>query len=361
MTAAFVLILKTFPGQLEVKTLLLLAGILGGWSIYELGLRSQILTVFFLSAELFILGQAVRQPRWLWTLPFLLIIWTNTHPGFFLGPAVFGLYLMDNRLTRKNIIIFLVTFLATLLNPYGWRVYEEVLRHLQVPMNTLIAEWVGPDIKHVVIIVSGCLLLLFGHVKQKLRPTYIFWLALIFGYMAITARRNLPLYYLVLPIGLINILPKISEEILKIIIFPVLFFAFLLSLGNALATTKNSWQPISSYPRQAIEYFNNRSGNVFNVYEWGGFLIWKLPNMKMFVDGRMPAWKTESGKSPYTIYLEIVQTQPGWNETLAKYQTDYIFMAPGTFLDLVLEKNKGLEFGWKEDYRDQTAVIYRKI
>jgi len=101
-------------------------------------------------------------------------------------------------------------------------------------------------------------------------------------------------------------------------------------------------------------------GNIFNRYEWGGFLIWQLPEYKVFVDGRMPAWEHPSGKSPYTIYLETLQNQPGWEETLKEYNINWILISPGTFMDLLLQPNPK-KFGWEEVYRDKISVIYKRV
>jgi len=96
------------------------------------------------------------------------------------------------------------------------------------------------------------------------------------------------------------------------------------------------------------------------MYEWGGFLIWQKPNIKVFVDGRMPAWKDENGKSPYQVFLEIIQTQPGWNEKLNKWKTNYLLIGNGSFLDLLLQK-ESKKYGWEEKYRDSIAVIYKNL
>ena len=74
----------------------------------------------------------------------------------------------------------------------------------------------------------------------------------------------------------------------------------------------------------------------------------------------MPAWKDENGKSPYQVYLEIIQTQDGWNEKLRTLKTNYIFITNGTFLDLLLAKDAA-KYGWEEVYRDNSAVIYQNV
>lgn len=117
-------------------------------------------------------------------------------------------------------------------------------------------------------------------------------------------------------------------------------------------------QGLTKYPCQAIKNYPQLSGNVFSMYEWGGFLIWQKPNIKVFVDGRMPAWKDENGKSPYQVFLEIIQTQPGWNEQLRKWGTNYLLIGRGTFLNLFLQ-NDSIKYGWQEEYRNDVAVIYK--
>lgn len=149
----------------------------------------------------------------------------------------------------------------------------------------------------------------------------------------------------------------------------ILFFGagLLVNLPQAMETN-GSWQKYCHnrrlvYPCGAVDYLrsqNSGNKNLYNRYEWGGFLIWELPEYKIFVDGRMPAWKTPSGKSPYTVYLETLQTQPGWEETLAEYDIGWILISPGTFLDLKLAQEPE-KYGWKEVFRDQSSVIYKKL
>ncbi|PIZ66716.1 hypothetical protein COY13_04950, partial [Candidatus Roizmanbacteria bacterium CG_4_10_14_0_2_um_filter_36_35] len=95
---------------------------------------------------------------------------------------------------------------------------------------------------------------------------------------------------------------------------------------------------LSKYPCQAIKNYPKLSGNVYAMYEWGGFLIWQKPTIKVFIDGRMPAWKDENGQSPYQVFLDIIQTQPGWNEKLKELKTNHLLISNGTFLDLLLKE-----------------------
>jgi len=104
----------------------------------------------------------------------------------------------------------------------------------------------------------------------------------------------------------------------------------------------------------------NEGGIIYNRYEWGGYLIWQLPDYKVFVDGRMPAWPTPSGKSPYTIYLETLQNQPGWQDTLKEYNVSWLLISPGTFMDLLIGDGPE-EYGYTEVKRGNQYVLYKRL
>jgi len=117
----------------------------------------------------------------------------------------------------------------------------------------------------------------------------------------------------------------------------------------------------STQPCEAIRFLKETKPDVKNVfanYEWGGVLTWQLPNYRYFVDGRMPAWPVPDMRSPYTVYLDLMQAKSGYLQKLAGYGTDVIFVGSGSFLDAALQKEP--RTNWKELYRDQKAVIYQK-
>jgi len=202
--------------------------------------------------------------------------------------------------------------------------------------------------------------------------------------LALKARRNLPFFFILFFVLLFRndffknwLSSWLKKQSLR---NDLSFFISLLALISALVirlpkTLKinSSWQNYCrastlSYPYEAVNFLESQpqKGNLFNRYEWGGFLIWQLPDYKVFVDGRMPAWSVppdvnQGGNvSPYTIYLETLQTQPGWQKTLNDYNINWILISPGTFMDLKLESDPE-SFGWQEVYRDKKAVIYQKI
>ncbi|MFO0911520.1 MAG: hypothetical protein U0795_01070 [Pirellulales bacterium] len=97
--------------------------------------------------------QVQRSLRWLWLLPPLMLIWTNTHGGFLAGVAVTTV-LLAGRLWQARVaprcvwvplaVVLLVTIGVTFINPYGWQLHAWLYGSLRNPRPEVI-EWMPPD------------------------------------------------------------------------------------------------------------------------------------------------------------------------------------------------------------------------
>lgn len=364
------------------KMVFILASIPLSWVVFSLGLRSQLFSILFFSLTLFIISKIRNgKARFGFFLPLLFILWANTHGGIAFGFLLILILIVEQLAKQKwkaslqTILLLISSFLASLINPFGFRIYQEILIHLKTPLNTLIAEWVPPSPLHSFFLISILLLLfssaLFSLISsKKTLPLFPLLSVFIFAFFALSARRNLPfayssLFFLYFESTKSSFLmpkkyiPSFLPTLLLII--GVLIVSFL-NLPKTLRMNTN-WSTFCNessvvYPCRAVEFLKNQKpeGNIFNTYEWGGFIIWQLPKFKVFVDGRMPAWQHPSGKSPYTIFLEVIQASPGWEKTIQNYKINWLLISPKTFLDLELQKNPR---NWiNEVYRDKTAVVY---
>ncbi|HUS52345.1 MAG TPA: hypothetical protein VMX77_02660, partial [Candidatus Bathyarchaeia archaeon] len=263
--------------------------------------------------------------------------------------------------------LILLGLAATLLNPFGNKIYFEAWRHFSgTPLSHLIAEWVPPPawLQIIIILLTGASIWIL--VQTKKRSLTLFKLLVLAGlaFLALRARRDIIFFFFFA--GNIFSLIKIKNKWLTPLTFlaaiTIFIFGFFLQLPRTIMIDAN-WERFCETRSvcQAAEFLKKQpeKGNIFNTYEQGGFLIWQLPEYKVFVDGRMPAWPHPSGKSPYTIYLETLQTQPGWQETLKEHKINWLLISPGTFMDLKIKDNPQ-SFGWQEVYRDKKAVIYKK-
>jgi len=339
------------------------------YSIFGLGFRPQIISYLFLFILLWLLES--KNKKFFFFIPILFLFWVNLHIGFFIGlfVLIFFVFYEKKGINRsQKLLIVFISFLTTLINPFGINVYREIFNHFTSPLGLMIAEWVKPSPFHLVLIISLTIFGLVFIIKQ--RPINFFYLLLLifFSLLSLDARRNLPFFYPIFFYVIqdsfkdLKILKGFFDEIFIPILFSIVIFALIIYIPKTIEFNA-SWTEYCQkgqivYPCQAIKNYPKLVGNVFNTYEWGGFLIWQKPNNRVFVDGRMPAWRDENGKSPYQVFLEIIQTQPGWNEKLNKWKTNYILITNGTFLDLLLQKEP-VKYKWQEVYRDDIAVIYK--
>jgi len=374
-TAVFWLIIKTYP---KSNTLFLTLSSIFLYFISlpvtNLGWRSQLFSFLGISFVYFFLLNKKR----LIFLPLIFLFWANLHGGFVLGFVLFFFHLIEKVYQKEKItsllVIILLSFLTTLINPFGFKIYQEIYRHTWYPLNQLIAEWVGPTKISILLIIISASTISLGLISQtkikrllkKRGFILLFFSYLFFLVLALKARRNLAVFglssiYFTHYLFKFNPFPKKLTRTIICLLFLTVFTYQL----NTLPLRKITWKTICensrwSQPCQATEYLKTNPllcQNIYNTYEWGGYLAWHLPYNKTFVDGRMPTWPTPNNESPYTIYLKILQTQPDFNQKLLDYKADCLLIAKGTSLDSELKKNPQ-NYPWQIAYEDQQATIY---
>ncbi len=366
MMAMFGVIKKIFKLDLISGVLVVLYFWLLSLPVVGLGLRPQVLSTVFLVFSLAILIKR----RWWWLVP-LSFMWANSHGAFILELMVMSIYFgqllvkKDKEILKFGLIGLLVVGVS-LINPFGVGIYQEALRHSWYPLNQLIAEWLPPanlGIVMILITISGLAVVAVGvGVKKKnllfLAVSWLFFLGLAFK-----ARRNLSLFGVASIFLVLNMVKvKIKEGWWVWVIVSALTVFILVK--NGMLDKKADWDLIEKergYPMGAIEYLktDDKCQNIYNTYEWGGYLVWKMPQKKFFVDGRMPTWDNAEKKSPYTIYLEIIQARPGWSDRVIGYGTDCLLISKGTFLDLELrDESKNWQDTWRTVYEDEKSVVY---
>ena len=155
-------------------------------------------------------------------LPLILymVIWTNAHPGFLIAFAMTGLYLVCSIINffifsdstsraksiakiRDNGIALVAIVLATLVNPYGIKLYEYLSHYLKSSQKILAAtqEYLSPNFHSDFSPI--CLAILFGigcvslttSKKRLTLPRLL--LCLVFAFMSLTAVRHIPLFIIV--------------------------------------------------------------------------------------------------------------------------------------------------------------------
>jgi len=189
-----------------------------------------------------------------------------------------------------------------------------------------------------------------------------------FSAMSLMAFRNVHLYGIVAPFVLAEALtdlrsiPIISrleatlaavEDKITGALYPIVT---VLALGALVITSPISkiiyrFEP-ETFPVDAVQWLesNPQTGRMFNDLNWGGYLESNLhPQQKTFVDS------VSDVTGEVTMEYETVITlAAGWEQIFKKYDIAWVIVPKDSILAARLA-----EQGWRELYRDETAVILK--
>lgn len=281
------------------------------------GVRATTWTVLCLAILLAVLNSKKKNLRYL--LPGLFLIWANLHGGFFIGLGVLAFYILKEK-QFNWLYILLACVLVTFANPYGADLYDEVFRTaLDGSLRWQIAEWFPAKFLLLVMPFIFSVIWAAGFVikNHKSKFRMLFSLSPIFFLASLSSNRNFPLFALVAAPELNGyyrhikkILPKNLDWFRKTILLALPALVLLItawSLYLVGVRLQRGQVREAPYPLQAVSYLQAHpcAGNIFNSYNYGGYLIWKLPGVPLYIDGRMPSWRDEDGKKYFDRYRDI--------------------------------------------------------
>ena len=387
--------------------------------------RAELFTTLFFAAYLALLwkhrGEAgrdavrARKSR-LWLLPLIMLVWVNVHPGFVVGLALLGFYAaqelldlcfasrrLDATARLKSAAPWIaLSILATLINPWGVRVYEGLLAQSNVTQlhSALIGEWSGvrltlatfagafqlrdPNSSYWWLLVVACLaavvalyrrqfgsaLLLAGATYlsvEHLRFQALFAIVVIVVAGEIFSRplfsfdkpaddkpamRGLAgvaagaaLAFAIVALALLHIADTISNR-------SYLAHGELSSFGTGL-----SWW----YPQGAAQFIESNALPVqlFNDYSSGGYLTFRLgPTYRDFADGRALPF----GLEVLTMQTTLLESSPDsamWTREADRYGISTIILSLARFggLESVPLKQYCESQEWKPVYLDDVSIV----
>lgn len=282
-------------------------------------LRPWLFTILFLIVELAILYQArnTGETRWLWLIPLLFCVWSNTHIQFLYGLAFLFLAAADHalvsvvqrtglsaeetfkRLAPRHLWACLAASMgATLINPYHVRIYHviyEYARHTTV-LN-YVEELRAMDFRrgfHFLILA----LLIAGVVAVARRhETRIFDALTLLLAAALAFRMGRDVWILVTVV--LGILASGSSDLVGakpstprlgwLLGIPVLLLGVAVTIYlRGVSNSSLSREVAETFPQHAAEFVQSQGfrGPLYNDFNWGGYLIWRLPEYQVSMDGR---------------------------------------------------------------------------
>ena len=333
-----------------------------------------------------LVGMVLRRGPSLRWIPVIMLAWGNLHGGWangfiVLGAAVFAetVKLIFGRggdvvWLRRLILWSLAGVVALTLNPYG---FDQLL----VPFNTLtqaalpyINEWLPPNLLdptrfgYVVLLAAGALVLIF---ERRRIPLLSALLLIGFGLWGLRTSRIVLIYTFIAPILLAPYLSDFFRRYAPslhlpdyrlnqpvrfglpvIIIFGVGVIALFIT-GSRPARILEIQQK-SEYPVGAVAFLqtsNVAERELFNNYNWGGYLIYSLRDYPVFIDGRGDLYQ-----DMFFVYQRIVTAQDGWQAQLSEYGINTILVTPDSKLADALLTDPG----WTLAYQESSAVVYTR-
>jgi hypothetical protein len=330
-----------------------------------------------------------------------MVLWVNLHGSFLIGFLLIGLYWASSGVEwwraspeqrsgwRSKLAVLLVLALAcgcaTLVNPNGWNLHRHIGRFLGSAYQLEYTdEWRAANFHAAGM--RGFLgqLLLIGIVllaRQSSWAAVDVLLVGVCGYCGLYSVRNIPVFAIVVTpilaehLGAVLCGMKtsrwgrrcqgISERITAVqrqsqglmvglgcVLVGVLVLATPRLLGG-LAIIETELLA-DRFPVEAVRYLQSHAaaveGNVFNEYNWGGYLMRYLPAKKLFIDSRNDFY----GETLLKDFDEVDELKPGWQQILQKYDVRWTLLSVNHPLSNVL----ALREDWVLLYRDKVACIH---
>ena len=358
--------------------------------VNQVSFRGQLLSLMFLGALMLILAKASeKSKKYLLFLPPLFVLWANIHGEFLLGVGIliswvfFSMFIsavkskriFASMISQKWLLaVVVVSILATLIHPFGYKIYTESVNHFNNPLQIAVVEWNPLEVEsylwwqHIIVamlvLIGGVLLTFESKLKSQL---FQICMAVLLLVVAVSVRRYAwPAYYLSIPLLAPIALffkPKVKRELIGVpIIISLLFIsvATVDKLPLSQFSTMNWDKFCSEYLRcspKATEYWAKHTNQKYlTYYNWGGYIIWNYPNAKPSIDGRMHLWKDELGFSAFEKYYEYEQNFKDIN--LSDYNQVLISAEKPIFARLMQLSKEGK---WKLEYADSNASVFKRI
>jgi hypothetical protein len=356
--------------------------------------------------------------RLIW-LPFLMVFWVNIHGGFLLGiilPVIYAAgrlitWLRERQALAQIIVGKKVRWLATisglcalasLINPYGYRLHIHIYRYLSDRfLMDHIEEFLSPNFhgftQRCFVVLLLTTFIAVAATPRRPRPTP--GLLLLFAaYSALYAARNIPIASLLL---ILVSGPLLSQAVAAgdraSVARPLrAFFAWLRNLGTRTARLELAHR-LSIWPAIAIlagvwicahqgnlgtrqimrAHFDEKRFPVALANDiqslqfrqsstptsqaailapdfWGGYLIYRLfPEYKVVVDDRHDFYGDEFIHN----YLKVIRIDADWSKVLDEWRVNLILIPRGSSLSNILKETPS----WTIRREDEVAVLFARV
>lgn len=376
--------------------------------------RADMFTVLFFAAFLSLLWEQHESGRAkLWLLPLLMIAWVNFHLGFVSGIALLGAYVAIEILEmpwrarraaaverlRHSLPWLIATIAATMLNPWGWGIYKALLRQnaAMAEHSQEIIEWASARLSwtlvaggwslrgaggvfYTMLLIAavavpvalfrrqfGAALLLSAAAWLSIR--HIRFQALFAVVLVIVGGAVLGAALVVLrehfeDVRLRSML-AVGATVLVVTLVCVRSFDIVSDRAYLGTTDLGSFGAGLSwwFPEGAAAFLEreNVPGQVFNSYNEGGYLVWRLgEKYRDYIDGRAIPFGAELFQRNGAL-LGTPPDSPAWQDEAQRYGINAIIVPLARYNALqffpVLRQFCGSS-KWRPIYLDEVSAVF---
>ena len=385
ISLTMLIILKQCSGPILLKTFIILIGAFG-MTPFD-GVRPQLLS-FLLLALLDLLITLYKNTHKFhpWLLIGIFAFWADIHGGFIWGFLLLGAFICGEILNQlvaggpsaawqslgKYGLWAALAALGTLINPNGFDLWKVPFSVLQASFQN-VSEWASPNF-HLLEMQPMLWLIFLFIIALGLTKKIPDWVDVIkfcgFAGLAFAYQRSIaPFLVIAIPVvckylwlartdhpDLKFPLPSLSR--LSRPVSQKLALAINIGLIAICASASLIWagqvsRPDLVYadlPVQAMSWVREHkpAGPIFNSFNWGGYLIWALPEYPVFIDGRADLY----GNELMSEFGEVLNGSDRGMALLDKWQIKLVFLEP----DWPVVKQLPAS-GWQLLYKDSKTVI----
>jgi hypothetical protein len=340
------------------------------------------IVLFTMTLTLILRAQRSGQVQALYWLPLVFLCWANLHIQFIYGLFLVGLLLGVNLVQRGAArlgietgflksptlpagalaAVFGACAIATLVGPNSYHLYGAIANYSRARVPYLMIMELQPlsfrvYSNYVELLMAGAAFYAVGWRKK----IDLFKLSLLVIGSVVAFRTMRDAWFLCIPAAacladnpLDDAERRTQETPLQLAgVFAVAALAMLLFAHDTEFTTRGLDRAMTgTFPVRAVNFLrlNPQPGPLYNTFDWGGFLMWYMPQYPVAIDGRNDLYGDELDE-------RFFRTQNGE----ALYKADPSLNESGVIL---LRKTDGLTYSLNLDpkfqkiYEDDLAAIF---
>jgi hypothetical protein len=337
-------------------------------SLVNLSLRPQLLGMALFALTLWLVVDRKGHPGRFLAIPVAVVVWANVHGSFFLGPLLVLLAWVEDRhegrLATRTLLVGAASVAATLVNPFGPRVWSYVSslsRNSDITAH--VTEWQAPSIRGpggALFFLSVAAVATLLARREGLVPwTTIIWLGAFF-LIALTAIRGTAWWAMAAAPAVVGLvgnrrsrrrdLPAsaLNTAIAFLLVIPGLAL-FPWSLVGTPADSPGKRVPGAPVGlTMEIRRVAEPGDRIFNAQVWGSWFEFALPSNPVFVDSRIELFSHAIWKQ----YRAVSNGRQGWQAILDRWRVRVVAISPGQQEGLIplIRRDRGWTLVYEDDY-----------